>query len=104
MTLVISLIVGLSPLCLNQEKYDIVFRGRTIVDGSGTPRFQADIATRDDRIVRITSSISATDTQVTIDAKGLIIGPGFICNHSQLASRIPQFPPKENFIRQSITK
>ena len=103
MILVISLIVGLSPPCFSQEKYDIVFRGGTIVDGSGAPRFQADVAIRGDRIVRIASSIPATDAKRVVDATDLIIAPGFICNHSHVGARIPQYPLEENFIRQGIS-
>ena len=103
MVLVISLIVGLSPLCFSQEKYDIVFRGGTIIDGSAVSRVQADVATRGDRIVRIASSIPGTDAKVVIDAKGLIVAPGFICNHSHVGARIPQYPLEENFIRQGIS-
>ena len=33
--------------------YDFVIRGGTIVDGTGGPRYQADIAIVDDRIVEI---------------------------------------------------
>ncbi|MFC2169474.1 amidohydrolase family protein [Acidobacteriota bacterium] len=103
MVLVITLIIGLVPLCFSQKKYDIVFRGGTVVDGSGSPRFQADVAIRGDRIVRVAPSIPETEAKVAVDATGLIVAPGFICNHSHIGPSIPRFPLEENFIRQGIS-
>jgi dihydroorotase/N-acyl-D-amino-acid deacylase len=57
--------------------YDLLIRNGTIVDGSGRPRYQADVAIKGDRIVRIGSLKSATAGKV-IDAQGLVVAPGFI--------------------------
>lgn len=99
----IALLGGLLPLCFGQEEYDIVLRGGTIVDGSGAPRFHADVAIRGDRIVRIASSIPAKDAKLAVDTTGLIVAPGFIDNHSHIGPTVPQFPLEENFIRQGIS-
>jgi N-acyl-D-amino-acid deacylase len=60
---------------------DIVFRDITVVDGTGRPRFRADVAVQGDRI----AGIEAPNTlagQETVDASGRVLAPGFIDIHS----------------------
>ena len=58
-------------------EYDLLIKNGHLVDGSGKPRYKADVAIKGDRIVRIGDLQSTTATRV-IDAKGLIVSPGFI--------------------------
>jgi dihydroorotase/N-acyl-D-amino-acid deacylase len=57
--------------------YDLLIRNGTIVDGSGAPRYRADVAIKGDRIVRI-GKLRSEDATRVIDATGLVIAPGFI--------------------------
>ena len=61
--------------------YDIVIRGGTVVDGSGAPRYRADVAVKDGKIAKIAPSIQEEAGRV-IDAAGKIVSPGFIDYHS----------------------
>ena len=61
--------------------FDTVIRHGTVIDGSGNPRFDADIGIRNGFIVAIGDLTPATATQ-EIDAKGLFVTPGFINIHS----------------------
>jgi N-acyl-D-amino-acid deacylase len=61
-------------------RYDIVIRNGTIVDGTGRPKFTADVAIQGDRIVAIGSV--AGDARQIIDATGRMVVPGFIDVHS----------------------
>jgi N-acyl-D-amino-acid deacylase len=65
--------------------YDVVLLGGRIVDGAGNPWFTGDLAIRGDRIARITPSplLSGAAARVRIDAKGLVVAPGFIDIQSQ---------------------
>ena len=63
------------------ERYDVLIRGGTVVDGTGAPRARADVAIRGDRIAAIGSLADAEASRV-IDAGGLTIAPGFIDVHS----------------------
>ena len=58
-------------------QFDLLIKRGRIVDGSGRAAFVADIAIKDDRIVRIGNLSQATATR-TIDAQGLVVAPGFI--------------------------
>jgi len=61
--------------------YDLVIKGGTIVDGSGLPGYPGDVAISDGRIVAV-GNVGPAKATKTIDAKGLVVAPGFINLHS----------------------
>ena len=61
--------------------YDLLIKNGTVVDGTGAPRFQADVAVKDGKIARIAPEI-AEEAETVIDAKGLVVAPGFIDTHT----------------------
>ncbi|MBI2403182.1 MAG: D-aminoacylase [Gemmatimonadetes bacterium] len=86
------------------KPYHLLISGGTVVDGTGQPRFRADVAVRGDRIVRVSREPMPTDSAaVVLDAEGLIVTPGFWDNHAHIATTIHEHPLAENFIRQGIT-
>lgn len=60
--------------------FDLVIRGGRVVDGSGMPGFQADVAIQDGRIARVGRVTESTKR--VIDADGAIVTPGFIDVHT----------------------
>ena len=58
-------------------QFDVLIKNGRIVDGSGSPGFIADLAIKGDRIAQIGKLTNATATRV-IDARGLVVAPGFI--------------------------
>ncbi len=66
--------------------YDILIRGGEIVDGSGLPRYRADLAIADGRIVAI-GKINDSAKEV-IDAEGHVVAPGFIDGHTHMDAQI----------------
>ena len=73
--------------------YDLLIKNGTVVDGTGAPRFQADVAVKDGKIARIAPEI-AEGAETVIDARGLVVAPGFIDTHTHsdgtVFSRRPQ--------------
>src|SRR5438552_3617441 len=61
--------------------YDVLIRNGHVLDGTGNPWFAADIAIRSGRIAKIGRHLAGA-AKTTIDAKGLIVAPGFIDMHS----------------------
>jgi len=63
---------------LHAQTYDLVISNGRIVDGSGNPWFHGDIGIRGDRIARVASAGTLQDARNRIDARGLVVSPGFI--------------------------
>jgi N-acyl-D-amino-acid deacylase len=57
--------------------YDFIISGAHIVDGTGAPWVAGDIAIASDRIVAI-GDLSKASARKRLDAKGLVVSPGFI--------------------------
>ena len=57
--------------------YDFIISGAHMVDGTGAPWVEGDIAIAGDRIVAI-GDLSKASTRKRLDAKGLVVSPGFI--------------------------
>lgn len=60
--------------------YDVIVRGGTVVDGTGSAPFVADVGIREGRIAAI-GKVEGTAKEV-IDAKGLLVTPGFVDVHT----------------------
>lgn len=73
----------------NAQSYDLVISGGRVIDGSGNAWFYGDIAVQGDRIVRITPAglLASAKAKQRIDAKGMVVAPGFIDiqSHSRAA-------------------
>ena len=67
--------------------YDIIIKGGTIVDGTRVPRYISDIAIKDGIIAKIGGFVGSTADKV-LDAKGLIVAPGFIDLHTHYDAQI----------------
>ena len=80
--------------------YDLVIKNGTITDGTGSAGYIGDIAISDGKISRIAKSI---DGERTIDAKGLIVSPGFIDSHSHADNAMFDYPDMTEKIEQGIT-
>ena len=66
--------------------YDVLIKNGTVVDGTGAPRYAADVAVTDGRIAEI-GKVSGSARKV-IDASGLIVSPGFVDPHTHYDAQI----------------
>ncbi len=84
------------------ERFDLIIRHGTVIDGTRAPRFAADVAIRGDRIVGVGDFATAGATR-EIDASGKIVAPGFIDAHThddRLMLSAPSMAPK---VSQGVT-
>jgi N-acyl-D-aspartate/D-glutamate deacylase len=66
--------------------YDLVISGGTVVDGTGSPPYSADVAVQDGRIVEI-GQISG-EARGRIDADGALVAPGWVDVHTHYDGRV----------------
>jgi N-acyl-D-aspartate/D-glutamate deacylase len=99
----------LAPAALPaQQQVDVLIRGGSVIDGTGSAARPADVGIRGDRITFVgnaeTSRVTATKT---IDAKGLIVAPGFIDPHTHtegdLSSAAPERKGNLAYLMQGVT-
>jgi N-acyl-D-amino-acid deacylase len=78
---------------------DLLFRGATVVDGTGAPPRQADVGVRDGRIVEVDGA-SATQT---VDAGGLYLMPGIVDVHTHYDAQITWDPTLSPSVSLGVT-
>jgi N-acyl-D-amino-acid deacylase len=96
--------LGVSGSPLQESGYDLIIKGARIVDGTGNPWFYGDIAIQGDTIVGI-GNLDGKSARTTIDAKGLVVAPGFIDMHTHCDFTIgnPDCRANLNYLSQGIT-
>jgi len=90
------------PLPREVRMYSYLFRGATVVDGSGVPPRREDVAVTADRIVAVGARVDGPALHC-IDADGLVLAPGFIDIHSHSDLTIFRHPGLESKAFQGVT-
>jgi N-acyl-D-amino-acid deacylase len=104
MPLLLTLFACIFPALLasQQKPYDLLIRNGHIVDGTGSPWYTGDIAIRDGKIAAIGAVLGAKAGK-TIDARGMVVAPGFIDMLGQSDLTILVRPDLPSKIFQGIT-
>jgi N-acyl-D-aspartate/D-glutamate deacylase len=81
---------------------DLMIRGGHVIDGTGAPGRDADVAISGGRIVAIEPR-AARPARRIIDASGQVVAPGFIDIHTHSDFTLPLNPRAESKVRQGVT-
>src|SRR5262245_30404085 len=99
--LLVSALLGASA---GPVEADVVLRGGTIHNGSGKPAVVGDVAIKGERIVAV-GAFEIKGKPRIIEAKGLIVAPGFIDLHSHSDTPLQEAATRANlsFVYQGVT-
>ena len=93
---------GVGTVSAADVKYDLLIRGGKLVDGSGNPWAYGDLAVKGDRIAAI-GQFAPESAKRVIDARGLVVAPGFIDIHSHSDWLLLEDGDAQSKIRQGVT-
>ncbi|MBM7773568.1 N-acyl-D-amino-acid deacylase [Actinokineospora baliensis] len=84
---------------------DVLFRGPTVVDGTGSPGYRADVLVSAGRVAAIdpAGELARPEPGVVVDADGLVLAPGFIDMHSHSDLRLLAEPDHLAKVSQGVT-
>lgn len=93
-----------TPLLLLRQggSFDVVIRGGQVVDGTGAPGREADVAIAAGRIVAVGTRVAGKGTE-EVEARGRVVAPGFVDIHSHGDGSLQEDPRAESLVRQGIT-
>src|SRR5688572_8347826 len=81
--------------------FDLVIRNGLVVDGSGRPGYEADVAVDGERIAAIGKNLAAG--QKEIDARGKVVSPGFIDPHTHMDLFLVLYPHGNPVVNFGVT-
>lgn len=96
------------PNAAAARNFDLLIRGGTVIDGSGSARRTADIGVIGDTVAAV-GNLTGSTGKTEIKASGLIVAPGFIDMHAHLGgengldSKDVRRRAAQNFVGQGIT-
>ena len=82
--------------------HDIVIQQATVIDGTGSPGYTADIAVKGSKITNV-GDLSDAESLKTINAAGKVVCPGFIDVHSHADFSLPVHRTADSLVHQGIT-
>jgi len=83
------------------ELFDILIKDGNVIDGTGSLWFKKDIGISEGKIKGV--GFIAEKGKKTIDAKGMVVSPGFIDLHNHTDLSILPHPNAESYIMQGVT-
>src|SRR5260370_30480484 len=99
----VQLVLLLSSAAVFGQQYDILIRNGRVVDGAGNPWVYADIGITADRISFLGRVPANATAKRLIDAKGLVVAPGFIDMLEQSEANLLIYKQAVGKLTQAIT-
>ncbi len=81
---------------------DLVIKNARVIDGSGAPAFQSDLAVSNGIITHMAPELTLP-CATTLDASGWVVSPGFIDIHTHSDFSLLLEPMAESRVRQGVT-
>ena len=81
--------------------HDLVIRNGLVIDGTGSPGFEADVAVDGENIAAIGKNLGAGKKE--IDAKGHVVAPGFIDSHTHMDAFVVLYPNGNPVVNYGVT-
>ena len=100
--LLVAFILLGGQMVFGQATADLLIRNGKIIDGTGNSWYYGDLAVKDGKIIKI-GYIADIQASKTIDAKGLVVAPGFIDVHGHIEGGIITTPTANNYIFDGVT-
>ena len=82
--------------------FETLIKNGLLIDGAGNPWFKADIGISEGKIRQI-GNFGSVKAEKVIDARGLVVSPGFIDIHAHSDLSLLINPRAESKIRQGVT-
>lgn len=84
------------------EECDILIINGRIIDGTGNSWYYGNVAIKNGVIIDVGRNVNPTAKRI-IDAKGMIVAPGFIDVHTHIEDDEAKQPTADNFIYDGVT-
>src|SRR5262245_2601002 len=88
---------------VGMDAYDVLIRGGTILDGSGSAPFPGDVAIRGDTIEAVGPRLADARGSIEVDADGMAVAPGFINMLSWATESLIEDGRSQSDTRQGVT-
>ena len=82
--------------------FDVLIRSGTVIDGTGRPRYKADVGISRGKIAAI-GRLGSAEAPRIVDAVGLVVAPGFIDMHSHSDTTMLSDPGGDSKAYQGVT-
>lgn len=94
--------LSLAATLLSAQEFDILIVNGRIADGTGNPSFLGDLGIKEGRVAAL-GRLAGRGARRTIDARGMVVTPGFIDMHNHSDEAILSDGNAESMIRMGVT-
>jgi N-acyl-D-amino-acid deacylase len=100
--LVTTALAACGGMCAADERGLLLIVNASLIDGTGRPARTASVRIKGERITAV-GELSPRPGEVVVDAKGLVLAPGFIDTHSHHDGRLFDMPDALSVVSQGVT-